>query len=536
MELPHIHTANSWETAFDDKGFSDHFTNTILPDYLHQCRWFAAKNVRIKRYSISNLLNYHYFDKKAYLLVVEVVLITASTENYLLPLVFSDTETEQPIGTICSASLGNESGFLCDAVFNESFRNSLFHHLMHQGDVANNQGWYEFKKGEILQPTVEITSRLLNAEQSNTTIVYNDNYYLKLYRKLFRDSNPDFELSSFLTEQAKFKNSPMFAGSITWKRENFYDVSLALMQQKVDNDGDAWNYFLGQANSYFSRIESTKTDISTIPKVPLYKPLKAKELPQILVDLISEKTLQDVVQLAKRTAEMHIALFSDKSNRSFAPVNFGGDYQVWLLNRLMYQFDNRFNLLEMNYHKLQGKAKEFADKFISSNEAIKNRMLNFDDQKLNSKRIRIHGDYHLGQILKQGDDFIILDFEGEPESTIRDRKVKQPPIKDVAGLFRSFHYAVFATIFNNSHYSIPSEQLEEAGGRYYRAVVAVFLDTYLTTAFDNGLDIGYAKEIDYLLRYHIFEKAIYELGYELNSRPDWVIIPLKGIMQILNNE
>ena len=142
MELPHIHTANSWETAFDDKGFSDHFTNTILPDYLHQCRWFAAKNVRIKRYSISNLLNYHYFDKKANLLVVEVVLITASTENYLLPLVFSDTETEQPIGTICSASLGNESGFLCDAVFNESFRNSLFHHLMHQGDVANNQGWY----------------------------------------------------------------------------------------------------------------------------------------------------------------------------------------------------------------------------------------------------------------------------------------------------------------------------------------------------------------------------------------------------------
>jgi maltose alpha-D-glucosyltransferase/alpha-amylase len=151
-------------------------------------------------------------------------------------------------------------------------------------------------------------------------------------------------------------------------------------------------------------------------------------------------------------------------------------------------------------------------------------------------RIRIHGDYHLGQVLVSNGDFFILDFEGEPESTIRDRKVKQPPIKDVAGLFRSFHYSLYATVFNHPEIGLPQELLFEIAGRLYRAITSVFLHYYTWQAFENNLDIGYRPEVDFLLRYHVFEKAIYELGYELNSRPEWVVIPLKGIMQIINND
>ena len=140
--------------------------------------------------------------------------------------------------------------------------------------------------------------------------------------------------------------------------------------------------------------------------------------------------------------------------------------------------------------------------------------------------------------LSKENDFVILDFEGEPESTIRDRKIKQPPLKDLAGLFRSFHYALFASILNNpDKLSYKQEHLFEAGEKLFTYVVAVCMDAYLQRIYSFGeLNIGYKKEQEFILMYHMTEKAIYELGYELNSRPDWAIIPLKGIASILKTE
>ena len=142
----------------------------------------------------------------------------------------------------------------------------------------------------------------------------------------------------------------------------------------------------------------------------------------------------------------------------------------------------------------------------------------------------------LGQILVKDDDFYILDFEGEPESTIRDRKVKQPPLKDVAGLFRSFHYAIYAAIFNNSEaYNQSQETLFKAGELLYRYFTGIFLETYVLEIQKENLNIGYNQERLFILKYCLLEKAVYELGYELNSRPRWALIPLKGISNIINS-
>ena len=146
---------------------------------------------------------------------------------------------------------------------------------------------------------------------------------------------------------------------------------------------------------------------------------------------------------------MHIAWDLNLKIPHLHQTHFNGDYTVWLKNRLFYQFQNRLNTIENNLHKLDGLALELANEFLEKKNEIRKRFVNFDWTKLKGERIRVHGDYHLGQVLVKDDDFYILDFEGEPESTIRDRKVKQPPLKDVAGLFRSFHYAIYATIFNN---------------------------------------------------------------------------------------
>jgi maltose alpha-D-glucosyltransferase/alpha-amylase len=308
------------------------------------------------------------------------------------------------------------------------------------------------------------------------------------------------------------------------------------MQEKVANEGDAWVYFKAKVGDFFSKIVEKPSLTKSLQKVALYKPLDIRDLEPELVDLIGYESLKSVKMLAQRTAEMHIAISSHRSNYTFLPITFNEDYVVWLKNRLIYQFDRRLDLIEKTIDALDGLSREYAETFLERKEDIINTILSFDESKLISKRIRIHGDYHLGQVLKQGDDFIILDFEGEPESTIRDRKVKQPPIKDVAGMIRSFHYAIYANIFEieKEHPKLRNE-LFEAGSVYYRATVAVFLNTYLNIAMKNNLSIGYAEEVNYLLRYHLLEKAIYELGYELNSRPDWAIIPLRGIMNLLEN-
>lgn len=526
-----------WADALTDSDFKRYLLKKVLPDYMVQCRWYGAKNAQVKSRSFYAHDPYSYGNKTAHMLFIEVFFQTAYSENYFLPIALvADRSDIDDKWVLAEMKMKGKQVFMVDALATEDFRNSLFLSMLSNESVPFIEGTLVFQKGRKLK-RVEPQSVLLDAEQSNTTVVYNDRYFLKIYRKLFRDRNPDHEITHHLSERANYKNSPAFTGSITWARRGKYDISLGLMQEKVENQGTAWDYMLAQTERYFNNIERRKLKIDEIPKVDLYKRTSPDQLPLVLLDLIGIETLTRLQKLAQRTAEMHGALFNEKIHHAFVPTNFTEDYRVWLLNRLMYQFDSRISLLENTFDKLDGQAAEWARIFFENKEKIKDILLDFDQDTLNSQRIRIHGDYHLGQILVSESDFYILDFEGEPESTIRDRKVKQPPIKDVAGLFRSFHYAVFATLFNRKKsdgYS--EEELFDAGGRYYRAVVAVFLDAYIQKAFDSGIDIGYYQEIDFLLRYHILEKAIYELGYELNSRPNWVVIPLKGIMQILNND
>ncbi|MCS7027490.1 MAG: trehalose synthase [Bacteroidia bacterium] len=534
-------TDYSWLNILEDKTFLDSFLNKYLPKYLQTTRWFGGKGRVVKQLIIQHALVLPVEQTQVYLLIIESIFAEGFADSYFLPIHFSTDEYFKPDekAIICSMQIQEQKGLLIDALYWETFRNKLFYHILAQSEINTGEGILQFNRGKILeqhQTDKAIESILLKTDQSNTSLIFNDQYFLKIYRRLYRETNPDYEITKFLTENANFAHSPKYAGSISWKRAKQPEVSLGLMQQKVENEGDAWQYLNGQIRSYFNKIIKYKINISKIEKVELYQPKSIKELDPETIDLMSLETLKSIDKLAQRTAEMHIAISSDRTSYTFLPQLYNEDYSVWLKNRMIAQLDKRLALIEQNKDKLTGLAKEYANFFLEKKEEIRDFFLNFDENKLISKRIRIHGDFHLGQVLKQNDDFIILDFEGEPESTIRDRKVKQPPIKDVAGMIRSFHYAVYANIFElveKENSKIGFEQLSEAGNRYYRIIVAVYLNTYIKVAMANSLDIGYQKEINYLLKYHLLEKAIYELGYELNSRPSWAIIPLQGIVQLL---
>jgi maltose alpha-D-glucosyltransferase/alpha-amylase len=373
----------------------------------------------------------------------------------------------------------------------------------------------------------------MGVEQSNTSIIYNDVYVLKIFRRIYVSTNPDYEISRFLTERMHFKNSPAYLGSINLELSEG-NITLGLMQELVPNQGDAWKFMTEEIDGVFANLKNKKIKIENLPDIPLFKRLKINEIPPEIIDWAGLSLFLRIQTLARRTAEMHLALGSDIHDTAFTPTTYNGDYTVWLKNRLLYQFQNRLNITENSLHKLDGLALELAHQFLENKKSVRKHFVDFDWTKMKGERIRIHGDYHLGQVLVSGEDFYLLDFEGEPESTIRDRKVKQPPLKDVAGMFRSFHYAIYATIFNHKEdYPYDQEQLFAAAEILFKYFVGTFLETYIEKAQSGNLNIGYSHEIEFLLRYCILEKAVYELGYELNSRPRWAVIPLRGIQSIM---
>lgn len=521
-----------WEDALEDENFIKIFASDILENYIINKRWYGGKASTLKYIEIVHSFKISSNDNTYYGVLLEVNFKEAFYQHYFMPLAFMSEEDLDTNTVIAPVIMNDKEGYLVDALHQEDFRKLLFDKIIHS--KKNEESKVTFHKGKALHTKEYVSSHFMGVEQSNTSIVYNDNLVLKIFRRIYISMNPDYEISRFLTERMNFKHSPAYTGSISIVSSEG-NITLGLMQELVPNQGDAWKYMLEEVDRIFDNLNTKKILISKLPDIELFKRLRLNDVPHEIIDWAGLNIFLKIQTLATRTAEMHIALGSDIHETAFTPLTYNGDYSVWLKNRLTYQFQNRLNILENNLHKLDGLALELANQFLDHKKEIRKAFLDFDWTQMKSERIRIHGDYHLGQVLVNGDDFYILDFEGEPESTIRDRKVKQPPLKDVAGMFRSFHYAIYATIFNsNDKYPFEQEDLFQAGEILYKYFVGVFLNTYTEVAQGGNLNIGYLKEIDFLLKYCLLEKAIYELGYELNSRPRWSVIPLRGIASIMN--
>ena len=525
---------NNWEEIIEDKDFVAVFLSNVLEEYIQKQRWFGGKSSHLKYIELTEYFRIQQDGEVYFGLILEVNFVEAFYHHYFLPIAFVTDKSISGENRIFPIKLNNIEGHIIDAMHLEGFRKVVYQRISSALPVDKTPVQYHKTEG-INFPEYE-SSRCMGVEQSNTSIIYNDAFILKFFRRIYADKNPDYEMSRFLSNTKEFKHTPLYLGSINIIDSDNINVTIGLMQKLVPNNGDAWEYFLKEIHKIYQTIDIKNISYKNLPDVELFKRVKISDVPPQIIDWIGLNVLSKVKKLAQRTAEMHIALGSEFADTSFTPARFNGDYTVWLKNRLTHQFQNRLNLAENNLHKLDGDSLQLAKEFLERKNEIRKRLVNFDWTKLKGERIRIHGDYHLGQVLVQEDDFCILDFEGEPESTIRDRKVKQPPLKDVAGLFRSFHYAIYSTIFNHqSAYKKTQEELFEFGELLYKYMVSIFMETYIETAKNANLDIGYRNERIFLLKYCLLEKAIYELGYELNSRPKWTIIPLKGIANILNS-
>jgi maltose alpha-D-glucosyltransferase / alpha-amylase len=264
--------------------------------------------------------------------------------------------------------------------------------------------------------------------------------------------------------------------------------------------------------------------------------LKKVEIPPLAGELIGPY-LENVRLLGRRTAEMHVALASDNSNPEFAPEPFSVLYQRSLYQSMRNHSGQMFQLLRNNLKSLRGTILDQALKILDLQNEVLSRFRSVVSKKINAKRNRIHGDYHLGQVLYTGRDYVIIDFEGEPARPLTERRIKRSPIRDVAGMLRSFHYAAYTSLFGHLGSAMvrPEDLVPlESWARVWNIWVSkTFLESYIEHAAAGGFLPSERDEIDILLNIYLLEKALYELGYELNNRPDWIQIPLTGILQLL---
>ena len=533
-ELPLLKTDVSWERLFDNYNDVRLLERKLLPPFMKKCRWFGGKAKVISKMAIHKVIPLKVEGDTHFLTIIEVDYVQRLPEFYFLPLtvVLSDSILERVEYTVqsvvCRGEIQGKAGFIMDSSYDRNFRDFLFTSMQKELRLRDDEnGTLEFNSGVFAKlDTKEVDSKILKADQSNTAIIYNDKYFFKFYRKIEKEINPDLEIVRFLTEHTTFQNCPKYAGSVEYKDAEGRTIVFGLLQEKVDNQGDSWGMTVDSVGRYYERV-ITKGKGLKFPRLNNNPAIKFEDAPEILQELIGRGFYERVVRLGQRTAEMHMALASDASNPAFAPETFTANYQRSLYSSLRKLLRDRFSILETSIGKLPAETQELAKEVLAMEDKILESFSEVYQVKINAQKTRIHGDYHLGQVLFTGKDFVIIDFEGEPGFSFSERRLKKNAFKDVAGMMRSFHYAAFGKLLLNENYREKDlELLEQAAEQWQHYVSRFYLGAYMERI---GMGTILSEENDILIRTFLIEKAIYELGYELNGRPDWTMVPLRGI-------
>ncbi|HEX9015881.1 MAG TPA: maltose alpha-D-glucosyltransferase [Chloroflexota bacterium] len=544
-KLPLLSVAGSWEdlvTARDSSALRE-----VLPGYFRTRRWFGQKARRIKGTQIVDAVAVPYNGGDGYITLVQVDYTEGDPDTYALPLAFASGDqaaaiterSPRAVVTRLKARRDGAEGVLYDALSEPAFCEALLdsiaesHRLRGSGGKllpSTTRGYRRMLRslGGPLEPS------LAKAEQSNTSVIYGDRFILKFFRRLEAGTNPDVEIGRFLTERG-YQHAPPLIGALEYQPARGDAMTLALLQELVPNEGDAWQYTLGTLGSYFERVLASQPETSPVtPRLQLS--LVDKPVPPQAFDVIGG-FLETARLLGQRTAEMHQMLASDSIDPDFAPEPFTMFYQRGLYQSMRNLTAQTIQSLRKSLREHPEQVRGYTARIPDAEPEILRRFRAVADRKLSGMRIRHHGDYHLGQVLYTGNDFVIIDFEGEPARPLSQRRIKRSALADVAGMLRSFHYVSHAPLFGQVQgVVVRPEDLSRLEGwaRFWSCWTGVaFLKGYMAAAEGSSFLPRSREEIQLLLDAFLLEKAVYELGYELNHRPTWVAIPARGILDLL---
>ncbi|MFP4081849.1 MAG: maltose alpha-D-glucosyltransferase [Candidatus Aminicenantes bacterium] len=542
--FPSIHLKRHFKELWEGNE-KERFEQDILIPYLRKCRWFGGKGRRIRSLIIREAapLVKHTLSK---LLILEVSYNEGFPEMYFLPLCYMpegksyQIRENSPQAIMASIRTGDEQGILYDGSYNKEFHHIILDMVLKRKKIKGTEGEFVVLPARRIkrffeQKKLPLESSVLKVEQSNTSILYERTFMLKIFRRLEKGINPDVEMERFLTEKARFPHVPPYAGAVEYRGRKSGPISIGLLQGFVPNEGDAWVFSLDQVGRYFERVLSRRAELTAVPPVSsLIEDQQEKGKTSIMEELVDGFYSEMMELLGKRTGELHLSLSSELDDPEFTPESFSVLYQRSVYQSMRSLMSQVFRLVEGNIEQFSKDLREDLSDILASKMKILNRLKKIVGKKISAAKIRIHGDYHLGQVLFTGKDFVIIDFEGEPARALSERKLKRSPLRDVAGMVRSFHYAAYSGLLR--HPSLRSEDrsfLEPWVKVWYHHTSRIFLRSYLQTVGDAEFLPHKKEELTILFEAFLLEKAVYELGYEVNNRPDWVIIPIRGIKYIL---
>ncbi len=517
----------------------------LLPEFLTAQRWFGGKAHRIRAAQVADIIPFGASQSEALIVLASVEYETGVRESYLLPLLVWSAEQRPSEGDsqTLKVSFHGRELLLTDALRNEHFLLTLHGAIEAQTSFRGLNGELRARQSSTYRDLCPSSAGVLKpkpmgVEQSNSSIIYGNRLVLKVYRHVEPGMNPDLEIGRFLSERAHFPNVPAVAGWLEYAVDDGRETTVGILQEFVSNQGDAWRFTLKSLSEFWLRANERLAELSSLDPPGLF-PLKtsAQPAPHIARELCGSY-LDAAVLLAQRTAQLHRALASEPGAAAFAPESYTPEFQAAMLESLREKAQRSFELLREHTAQMTGDTQDAGERVLAAEDAVARAFELALSRPIAAMRTRIHGDYHLGQILYTGSDFVIIDFEGEPARPISERSVKLSPLQDVAGMLRSFHYAVFASVYTATGaaeaHSERTHQRLRVAQTWYSWVAAEFANAYLEEA-DGASFIPTDKEqLANLLRLHLLEKAVYELSYELNNRPDWVRIPLTGILSLLN--
>ncbi len=535
--------ADCEEEAFFNGKAAD-LINEFLPGFLARSRWFGGKARPLKQARIVDSFSLEKGNRRWAIALVQVDYLSGDAEVYAVPMALAPEEPSEPRGLVppraviarvklaCEPSAFVLYDALADPAFGETLLEVLYRKRTLHGRRGQMRG-FTTNAFRSLQPKNKPLPlpTLMGAEQSNTSIRFGDRMVLKLIRKLAPGVNPDLEIGRLLTDK-RFPHCAPTAGGIELRRSHEEPMTIAILQGFVANQGDAWSYALECLGRYF-KADRNQPLLSLPAGFPadLLDADPSAEAARRIGGFLDSARL-----LGRRTAEMHVCLASDQRLPEFKPEAFSKLYQRALYQSMRSQAGKALPLLRRQFNRLPEGLRPLAVFVIEHETDLMNRFKNLLESKISAMRIRCHGDYHLGQVLCTGDDFSIIDFEGEPARPITERRIKRSALRDVAGMLRSFQYAAHAALIKEKENGAPHEAVADLVHRaefWQRWVGAEFLKSYLQEASGGRFVPGSRDELRVLLGALLLEKAVYELTYELNNRPEWVGIPLSGIRQLI---
>jgi maltose alpha-D-glucosyltransferase/alpha-amylase len=530
---------DTWEGVLEDFGRSQ--LELLLVEYLPKQRWFGDKARQIRG---ARIVDWGEFAQSTVALVlVEVEYETGLSDCYLLFLATSygleaDRLRQEFPAAVISPLLSNRGrGVLHEAAFSNPACTSLLSLIESSGEVRTRRGFIRGcpgnslpgLRGAIEPPLLPVRS----SKESNTSITYGNRLVLKIFRHQQPGPNPEREVGRYLTGQAGFDGIPPFAGSIEYESPGKGTFDLAVLQGRIENEGDAWTLTLEELERYYENcaLISLPEDIDSLAAHDVVA--LSEEPPSPLARDCLGFSLDSATRIGRRTADLHMALASPTDDPAFAPEPLTAAGIQSLLADLRENAVRAFDVLRNNVVRLPDEMLDLAGLVLGRRKQILDSFRFKGNGDFQTVRTRIHGDYHLGHVLRVRSDYLILDFEGEPARPLSERRAKQSPLKDVAGMLRSLAYAAYVSLIGyTARRPEDFDKLEPWAHFWVLSTSAAFLRAYREAASGATFLPAGTDDLRALLAVYILDKALYELSYELNNRPGWARIPLIGILSL----